>query len=99
MNFKNEFHLKTFKQLIPKIDVLIDPYRPGVLEKLGLSPKVLMELNKSLIICRNTGYGQTGPFKDRPGHDLNYLADSGVLSTFGPLNSPPIFPNNLLVLY
>lgn len=97
MDFKKQIHLKAFKQLIQKIDVFIDPYRPGVLEKLGLSPKTLMELNKSLIICRITGYGQIGPYKNKPGHDLNYLADSGVLSSFGPLNAPPIFPNNLLV--
>ena len=97
MNFKQKSHIEAFKHMIPKIDVLIDPLRPGVLEKLGLDPNDLLSINRRLIICRLSGYGQTGLFHAKAGHDLNYLADSGVLSTFGPKDQPPVFPNNLIV--
>ena len=97
MNLKKTSHHDIFNKLASKVDVIIDPYRPGVLEKIKLGPEFLLSINPKLLICRITGYGQEGPNREKPGHDLNYLADSGVLSTFGPKNSVPIFPNNLLV--
>lgn len=77
--------------------MLIDPYRPGVLEKLGLGPKVLSELNPRLVVARLSGWGQTGPWVAAPGHDINYLAMTGVLSTLTKSpNEPPYPPHNLL---
>ena len=83
--------------MIAGSDVLIDPYRPGVLEKMGLSPEECFKINKRIVICRLTGYGQTGPLAMKAGHDLNYLANSGVVSTFGTKKSVLGFPNNILV--
>lgn len=98
LDFKKSEDLKIFKKLASKSDIIIDPYRPGVLEKLGLDPvDLLKSLNERLIICRMTGYGQNSPYNHKAGHDINYLSDSGVLSTFGPKGHPPVFPNNLLV--
>lgn len=79
-------------------DVLIDPFRPGVLEKLGLDPiKVLLKLNPRLIIVRLTGFRKDGIYKDMAGHDINYLAVSGVLHLLGGSHkTPPIPPANLL---
>ncbi len=61
-------------------DVLLECYRPGVMEKIGLGPDDLLQLNKQLIYVRLTGYGQSGPLAHRAGHDINYLAISGILS-------------------
>ncbi|XP_065890485.1 alpha-methylacyl-CoA racemase-like [Dysidea avara] len=77
-------------------DILIEPYRPGVMEKLGLGPHELLEKNPRLIYSRLTGFGQTGPLSHKAGHDVNYLAISGVLSMLGRSNQPPNPPINLL---
>ncbi|CAG0894524.1 unnamed protein product [Darwinula stevensoni] len=83
-------------QLCRRADVLIDPYRRGVMEKLGLGPQVLLSENPKLIYARLTGFGQNGPLADRAGHDINYLALSGVLSMLGRSNESPLPPVNLL---
>ena len=83
--------------LISKADVLIDPYRPGVLEKLGLDPvNVLQKINPKLITVRLTGFRRDGKYKDMAGHDINYLAVSGVLSMLGAKDTPPLPPGNVL---
>ncbi|KAF2078108.1 hypothetical protein CYY_000579 [Polysphondylium violaceum] len=90
--------------LVDKADVLLDPFRPGVLEKLGLAPSVLQQRNPRLIIARLTGYGQLdskNPYAKMAGHDINYISLSGSLGLFGgggngTLSSPPSFPVNLL---
>lgn len=83
--------------LIQKTDVLIDPFRPGVLEKLGLDPEtVLLKSNPRLIVVRLTGFRRDGKYSAMAGHDINYLAVSGVLSLFGPRNMPPSPPQNIL---
>jgi alpha-methylacyl-CoA racemase len=63
-----------------QVDVLLEPFRPGVMERLELGPEKLLKLNPKLVYARLTGYGQTGPMKERAGHDINYLATSGLLS-------------------
>jgi len=63
--------------LIDDADVLIDPFRPGVTERLGLGPDILLERNPRLVYARMTGWGQDGPLAQRAGHDLNYIALSG----------------------
>lgn len=77
-------------------DILIDPFRPLVLERLGLAPTVLLKLNPRLIIARIVGFRRDGPMAERAGHDINYLAASGVLGLLGRAGSPPYAPSNLL---
>lgn len=83
LDLKQPEGLSLLKQLIAKSDVLLESFRPGVLERLGLGAEVLDELNPSLITCAITGYGQDGPMAARAGHDLNYLALAGVLEQSG----------------
>jgi alpha-methylacyl-CoA racemase len=84
------------KQLARHADVLIDPYRPGVLEKLGLGPADLLPLNPRLIYARLTGFRRDGRFAHMAGHDINYLAVSGALALLGRAEHPPTPPGNLL---
>jgi crotonobetainyl-CoA:carnitine CoA-transferase CaiB-like acyl-CoA transferase len=73
-------------------DVVLEQFRPGVLDRLGLSHATLLAENPRLVICALTGYGQTGPLAQRAGHDLNYLARAGVLGFQGPESGPPTVP-------
>lgn len=84
------------KKMCVRTDVLIEPYRRGVMEKLGLGPNELMKENPRLIYARLTGFGQSGPFADMAGHDINYLALSGLLSLLGRKEDRPTPPINLL---
>jgi crotonobetainyl-CoA:carnitine CoA-transferase CaiB-like acyl-CoA transferase len=77
---------------VKKYDVLLEQFRPGVLDRLGLSHATLLEENPKLVICAITGYGQTGPLAKKAGHDLNYLARAGVLAFQGPAGAPPTPP-------
>ncbi len=78
--------------LVAGYDVLLEQFRPGVLDRLGLSHASLRERFPKLIICALTGYGQDGPLADRAGHDLNYLARAGILGMQGPVDGPPQVP-------
>jgi alpha-methylacyl-CoA racemase len=75
--------------LAERYDVLLDQFRPGVLDRLGVGYGALRQRNPRLVICSLTGYGQDGPLAQRAGHDVNYLARSGVLGMQGPSGSPP----------
>jgi crotonobetainyl-CoA:carnitine CoA-transferase CaiB-like acyl-CoA transferase len=81
-----------FLRLVASYDVLLDPFRPGVLERLGLGHATLRAAHPKLIICALTGYGQTGERADRAGHDLNYIARAGLLGFQGPADAPPAVP-------
>ncbi|KAJ5191521.1 Isopenicillin N epimerase component 2 [Penicillium cinerascens] len=84
-------------RLLTATDVLIDPFRPGVLERLGLSPtEVLLKHNPRLIVARMTGFRRDGKYKDMAGHDINYIAVSGVLSMLGRAGDKPYAPGNIL---
>lgn len=83
-------------KLVDSADVVIEGYRPGVMDRLGLGYKTLRQRNPRLVYCALTGYGQEGPLSQEAGHDLNYLAVSGALGTFGPRDGVPAFPLNLL---
>ena len=76
-------------ELVGRYDVLLEQFRPGVLDRLGLSHASLLEKNPRLVVCALTGYGQTGPLERRAGHDINYLARAGVLGFQGPHGGPP----------
>jgi len=83
-------------QLIDGADVLIEGFRPGVMERLGLGPEVCLERNPRLIYGRMTGWGQSGPLAHAAGHDLNYIALSGVLNAMGHADRPPTPPLHLV---
>ncbi|KAK3746306.1 hypothetical protein QZH41_015393, partial [Actinostola sp. cb2023] len=83
-------------RLCSKADVLIEPFRPGVMERLGLGPCVLMQDNPKLIYSRLTGYGQSGQMAKQAGHDINYIAMSGLLSMLGRKDNNLMPPLNLL---
>ena len=78
------------------MDVLFEGYRPGVMEKLGLSPEKCLKLNESLVYGRMTGWGQDGPMSKQAGHDINYISLSGALNAIGDQNSNPSIPLNLI---
>ena len=84
------------KDLLQNADVLLDPYRPGVLETLGLNPKQSLAANPRLIIARLTGFRRDGKYASMAGHDINYLAVAGVLSQLGRKGDPPYAPANIL---
>lgn len=96
INLKNARGQELVRTLCKSSDVLIEPYRPGVMENLNLGPDTLMKDNPRLIYARLTGFGQTGPLAKRAGHDINYVALSGVLSFLGKHNEPPTTPVNLI---
>jgi alpha-methylacyl-CoA racemase len=97
LDLKSPSSLATFLALIAGADVLIDPFRPGVLEKLGLDPEsVLLKKNPRLIVVRLTGFRRDGKYKNMAGHDINYLAVSGVLNMLGKKGEPPFHPGNVL---
>lgn len=80
-------------KLLPRYDVLVESFRPGVLDRLGLGVAVLHSRNPRLVVCSISGYGQDGPYRDRAGHDLNYASLSGVLGLCG--GSPAAAPHPL----
>jgi len=82
--------------LVGKADVLVEGFRPGVMERLGLGPDACMDRNPKLVYGRVTGWGQTGPLAQAAGHDLNYVALSGMLAAMGRGDSPPAPPLNLV---
>lgn len=84
------------KALIPNIDVVIEPFRPGVMEKMGLGPAELMKINPKLIVARMTGFRRDGKYKNMAGHDINYIAVSGVLGMLGRAGEKPYAPVNLM---
>ncbi|XP_062984239.1 alpha-methylacyl-CoA racemase [Elgaria multicarinata webbii] len=86
----------TLRRLCQKADVLIEPFRPGVMEKLGLGPDILLQDNPKLIYARLTGFGHSGKCAKLAGHDINYLSVSGVLSKLGRKDENPYAPVNLL---
>ncbi len=92
LNLKKERGRAAFLELVARCDVVLEQFRPGVLERLGLGRRVLLERNPRLIVCALTGYGQDGPLAGRAGHDLNYLARAGVLGMTGPAGAPPQVP-------
>ena len=92
VDLKHSKGVETVMRLIETADVVVDPFRPGVTEKLGLGPDECFARNKKLIYARMTGWGQTGPLAHAAGHDLNYLSLTGVVHAIGSkeLPAPPL---------
>jgi len=83
-------------KLVDSADVLIEGYRPGVMERLGLGPDICLERNPRLVFGRMTGWGQDGPLAQAAGHDINYIALSGALGAIGRHGQTPVPPLNLV---
>lgn len=96
LDVKDPKEMVLFKQLIAQADIFIEGMRPGAAERLGIGPDCLLALNPRLIYGRMTGWGQTGSLAHTAGHDINYIALSGVLETLGEPGKPPPLPLNLL---
>src|SRR5258708_5715576 len=89
LNLKSEAGREVFIRLVREADVLLESFRPGVLERLGLGYTKLKELNPRLVYCAISGYGQDGPYRQRAGHDLNYAGYAGLLDyNRGPHGEP-----------
>jgi crotonobetainyl-CoA:carnitine CoA-transferase CaiB-like acyl-CoA transferase len=92
LNLKRASGREIFLRLVRVYDVVIEGFRPGVMQKLGVGYETLKQQNPAIIYCAITGYGHTGPYRDKAGHDLNYLSIAGVLSTTGIKGGAPVIP-------
>ena len=92
LNLKTEAGREIFFRLAERADVILEGFRPGVVEKLGVGYDAVRQVNSRIIYCSITGYGQTGSFRDRAGHDVNYLSYAGVLDLVGEPDRPPVIP-------
>jgi alpha-methylacyl-CoA racemase len=96
IDLKHELGPDLVLQLVERADVLLEGYRPGVVERLGVGPEVCLIRNPRLVYGRMTGWGQTGPLAQTAGHDIDYLGVSGVLHSIGRAGGPPQVPANLV---
>jgi len=96
IDLKHSAGIGAVKRLIAGADALIEGFRPGVMERLGLGPDECLAVNPRLVYGRMTGWGQDGPIAHAAGHDINYIALSGVLNAIGRRGGPPVPPLNLV---
>lgn len=89
LDLRSEEGRARFFELLPHYDVVLESFRPGVMARLGLDYETLAARHPGVIVCAISGYGQTGPLRDRAGHDLDYVARAGVLALSGPAAGPP----------
>ncbi|WP_121639170.1 CaiB/BaiF CoA-transferase family protein [Virgibacillus sp. Bac330] len=92
LNLKREADRTIFLHMVKDADVVLESFRPGVMKKLGVDYETLKTINPQIIYCSITGYGQTGPYASKAGHDLNYLSYAGLLYLIGEQNGKPIVP-------
>lgn len=93
LNLKKPEAVEVIKKLIMEYDIILEQFRPGVMDRLGLGYETLKEINPRLIYCSLTGYGQTGPLNKQAGHDINYLARSGNMAHAGRKSTGPVLTN------
>ena len=96
VDLKSESGRELLLELVERSDVLLEGFRPGVMERLGVGPEPCLERNPGLVYGRMTGWGQAGPMAKTPGHDINYIALAGVLGAVGRAGAPPTPPLNLV---
>jgi crotonobetainyl-CoA:carnitine CoA-transferase CaiB-like acyl-CoA transferase len=96
LNLKHEEARQIFYRLAERADVVVEEFRPGVAKRLGIDYDTLRPRNPRLIYCAVTGYGQSGPYRDLVGHDINYLSMAGCLGMIGERDGPPVIPHNLI---
>ena len=94
-DLKAENDLREVLTLVQRADVLLEGFRPGVVERLGIGPEIALKLNPRLVYARMTGWGQDGPLSQRAGHDINYIATTGALHAIGRKDERPVPPLNL----
>jgi crotonobetainyl-CoA:carnitine CoA-transferase CaiB-like acyl-CoA transferase len=92
LNLKHPEGAGILRRLARGVDVVVESFRPGVMDRLGVGYDVLSAENEALVYCAITGYGQTGPYRLRPGHDINYLGYAGVIDIIGERDGPPVVP-------
>ena len=92
LNLKSEQGKEIFYRLAEDVDVIIEGFRPGTVKKLGIDYESVRKFNPGIIYCSITGYGQTGSYKDKPGHDVNYMSMAGLLDQIGPAGGAPTIP-------
>jgi alpha-methylacyl-CoA racemase len=92
LNLKDEAGREVLLRLVREHDVLLESFRPGVMDRLGVGYERLREENAGLVYCAISGYGQDGPYRSRSGHDMNYLALNGLLGLTGEAGGPPVQP-------
>ncbi len=92
LNLKTPEGLEIFFKLVEKADVIIEGFRPGVVQRLGVGYDAVRQCNPAIIYCSISGYGQTGPLRDRVGHDVNYISNAGILNLIGEKGGAPIIP-------
>ena len=96
VDLKSDEGIETARNLLKTADGLIEGFRPGVMERLGLGPDVLLADNPKLVYGRMTGWGQYGPLASAAGHDINYISISGALHAFGRAGEKPTPPVNMV---
>jgi alpha-methylacyl-CoA racemase len=96
LDLKDPAAIARIRELVKDADAIVEGYRPGVMERLGLGPDVLLADNPRLVYGRMTGWGQEGPMAPLAGHDINYIALAGALHSFGQAGGKPQFPVNLV---
>ena len=97
INFKSEAGQKLFFQLMETADVVLEAFRPGVMDRLGIGYEAASKKNSRIIYCSVSGYGQTGPYRDLPGHDANYASMGGALGLIGySADEPPVMVENII---
>src|SRR5215470_5427714 len=99
LNLKSPEGQAVFKKLAAMADVIVEGFRPGVMKRLGADYESLRALNPRLVYCSLSGFGQDGPYRDRPAHDMNYLSLAGVLNLIGEKDRKPVIPLNLVADY
>ena len=92
LNLKTPEGLEIFFKLAEKADVILEGFRPGVVQRLGVDYEAVRKCNPKIIYCSISGYGQTGPLRDRVGHDVNYISNAGMLDLIGDKGGRPIIP-------
>jgi len=92
LDLKDERHAGAFLRMVKQADVVVESFRPGVLSRLGLDFEALRQQRADIILCSISGYGQDGPYRDRAGHDLNYVGIAGVLAMGGDASGAPALP-------
>lgn len=99
LNMKEPAAQRVFARLAKDADVVVEGFRPGVMARLGADYETLSELNPRLVYCSLSGFGQDGPYRDLPAHDLNYISLAGVLGLLSPKGTAPPIPLNLIADY
>lgn len=96
LDLKRDADVASALDLLEQADVLVEGFRPGVMERLGLGPDTVLQRNPKLVYGRMTGWGQSGPLAEAAGHDINYIAITGALGAIGPGQGRPVPPLNLV---